>query len=108
MKKIIAIIMSVCLMSSMFCITATAEESDSFHIKDSMETETYERYTPQNGVWWGTAETGSMFGDGSLAMLISLAALITSIASICLTVSYNKKNSTSKADSTSDDEEDDK
>lgn len=35
--------------------------------------------------------TGSIFGEGSLAMIISLLALITSTVSICLTIVYNKK-----------------
>ena len=35
--------------------------------------------------------TGSIFSEGSLAMVVAIAALVTSITSICLTVVSNKK-----------------
>ena len=37
------------------------------------------------------APTGSIFGEGSLAVILSLVAIVSSAVSICLTVVYNKK-----------------
>ena len=58
----------------------------------TMEYESYEKETGRySETFWKSAETGSMLGNGSLAMVISLAALATSIVSISLTISNNKK-----------------
>jgi hypothetical protein len=35
--------------------------------------------------------TGSIFGEGMLAMIVALLALIASAVSICMTIVYNKK-----------------
>ena len=38
-----------------------------------------------------SSAAASIFGEGSVAMIVSLLALVASVASICLTVAYNKK-----------------
>ena len=50
------------------------------------------------------ASTGSIFGDGSLAVILSLIAIISSAVSICLTVVYNKKKTVPVAASVTEDE----
>ena len=95
MKKIFAVIMIVCLMASMLCVTAfAAEETDWGKVNTEEITidPNVERTDGASGVWWGTASgTGSMFGNGSLAMIVALASFATSIVSICLIVDMKKK-----------------
>ena len=95
MKKIFAVIMIVCLMASMRCVTAfAAEETDWGRVNtDEIEIDpNVERNEGASGVWWGTASgTGSMLGNGSLAMIVALASFATSIVSICLIVDMKKK-----------------
>ena len=97
MKKIFALASALCLMTSAFCITSFAEEgANSGHNWVQFDT------------WRSTF--GSMVGEGSLAMIIAILALATSVVSIFLTVYYNKKKDaspTDKSDEDSDDESDD-
>jgi uncharacterized membrane protein len=39
----------------------------------------------------GRALAGSLFGEGSLVMIISILALVVSVVSICLTIAFSKK-----------------
>ena len=48
---------------------------------------------------------GSIFGDGSLVMIVAILALITSGISICMTVIYNKKKAVLVAVDRAGDEE---
>jgi hypothetical protein len=48
--------------------------------------------------------TASIFGEGSLAVILSLLAIISSAVSICLTVVYNKKKTVPVAASVTEDE----
>ena len=95
MKKIFAVIMIVCLMASMLCVTAFAAEETDWGKVNTEEIEidpNVERTDGASGVWWGTAAgTGSMLGNGSLAMIVALASFVTSIVSICLIVDMKKK-----------------
>ena len=95
MKKIFAVIMAACLMASLLCVTAfAAEETDWGKVNTEEITidPNVERNEGASGVWWGTASgTGSIFGNGSLAMIVALASFATSIVSICLIVDMKKK-----------------
>ena len=108
MKKIFAVIMIVCLMASMLCVTAFAAEETDWGKVNTEEIEidpNIERNDGASGMWWGTASgTASMLGNGSLAMIVALASFATSIVSICLVVDMKKKlapaasNNTAKAE----------
>ena len=95
MKKIIAVIMIICLMASMLCVTAFAAEETDWGKVNTEEIEidpNIERNDGASGVWWGTASgTASMLGNGSFAMIVALASFATSIVSICLIVDMKKK-----------------
>ena len=95
MKKIFAVVMIVCLMASLLCVTAFAAEETDWGKVNTEEIEidpNIERNDGASGVWWGTASgTGSMLGNGSLAMIVALASFVTSIVSICLIVDLKKK-----------------
>ena len=96
MKKIFAVIMIVCLMASMLCVTAFAAEETDWGKVNTEEIEidpNIERTDGASGVWWDTASgrTGSMLGNGSLTMIVALASFATSIVSICLIVDMKKK-----------------
>ena len=95
MKKIIAIIMTFCLMASMLCVTSFAAEETDWGKVNTEEIEidpNIERNDGASGVWWGTASgTASMLGNGSLTMIVALASFATSIVSICLVVDMKKK-----------------
>ena len=96
MKKIFAVIMIVCLMASMLCVTAFAAEETDWGKVNTEEIEidpNIERTDGASGVWWGTASgrTDSMLGNGSLTMIVALASFATSIVSICLIVDMKKK-----------------
>ena len=43
---------------------------------------------------------GSIFGDGSLIMIVALLALVTSVVSIGISIYYNKKKALPAASST--------
>ena len=95
MKKIFAVIMIVCLMASMLCVTSFAADETDWGKVNTEEIEidpNIERTNGASGVWWGTASgTGSIFGNGSLTMIVALASFATSIVSICLIVDMKKK-----------------
>ena len=108
MKKIFAVIMIVCLMASMLCVTAFAAEETDWGKVNTEEIEidpNIERNDGASGVWWGTASgTASMLGNGSLAMIVALASFATSIVSICLVVDMKKKLAPTTANKESEDE----
>ena len=52
-----------------------------------------------------SARFASIFGDGSLSMIVAILALVSSVVSICLTVSYNKKKAILANDAEIEDEE---
>ena len=96
MKKILTIIFTFCLIASMLCVTAFAAEETDWGKVNTEEIEidpNVERTDGASGVWWGTASgrTGSMLGNGSLAMIVALASFATSIVSIYLIVDLKKK-----------------
>ena len=95
MKKIFAVIMIVCLMASMLCVTSFAADETDWGKVNTEEIEidpNIERNDGASGVWWGTASgTASMLGNGSLAMIVALASFATSIVSICLLADMKKK-----------------
>lgn len=95
MKKIFAVIMAACLMASLLCVTAfAAEETDWGKVNTEEITidPNVERNEGTPGAWWGTASgTGSMLGNGSLAMIVALLALITSGVSLFLIVDMRKR-----------------
>ena len=109
MKKIFAMMMIVCLMASMLCVTAFAAEETDWGKVNTEEIEidpNIERNNGASGVWWSTASgTGSMLGNGSLAMLVALASFATSIVSIGLVVDMRKKLVSVTANKESEDEE---
>ena len=69
MKKIFATLMTICMLVGALYVNA-------FALEDLPG-------TPRR--------FGSIFGEGSLPMIVALIALIVSVASIFLTVYYNKK-----------------
>ena len=113
MKKFFAMMMIVCLMASMLCVTAFAAEETDWGKVNTEEIEidpNIERNDGASGVWCGTASgtwfgTGSMLGNGSLAMLVALASFATSIVSIGLVVDMRKKLVSVTANKESEDEE---
>ena len=109
MKKIFAVIMIVCLMASLLCVTAFATEETDWGKVNTEEITidpNVERTDGASGVWWSAASgTGSMLGNGSLAMIVALASFATSIVSICLIVDVKKKLVPTTANKESEDEE---
>ena len=109
MKKIIAVIMIICLMASMLCVTAfAAEETDWGKVNTEEITidPNVERTEGASGVWWGTASgTASMLGNGSFAMIVALASFATSIVSICLVADLKKKLVPTAANKETEEEE---
>ena len=110
MKKFLAIIMAVCLLASLLCVSAFAAEETDWGKVNTEEIEidpNIERNDGASGVWWGTAAgTGSIFGNGSLAMIVALASLATSIVSICLVVDMKKKLAPAAADKATEADDD--
>ena len=93
MKKIFATLMTLCLLATMFCVSAFAADESPVRV----EFDTF-----------GTTYAGSIFGNGSLAMVIALVALVVAVFSILLTLHLNKKKNnseTEKDDAESDNEE---
>ena len=109
MKKIIVMILTVCMLASMLCVTAFAAEETDWGKVNTEEIEidpNVERTDGASGVWWGTASgTGSMFGNGSLAMIVALASFATSIVSICLIVDMKKKLAPAASNNATKDED---
>jgi hypothetical protein len=113
MKKIFAIILTLCLLASVFCIPAFASAAPSAS-EDTVDSETQnqgpaekgESLVPEKGSPNdGRGALGSLFGNGSLTMIVALLALATSILSICITVNlYKKKPTSSKAEDGKKDE----
>ena len=104
MKKIFAVIMIVCLLASMLCFAAFAEDETNWGKVNADDIEIdpdVERTEGASGVWWSSADgTASMLGNGSLAMVVALASLVTSIVSIGLVVNMKKKLASVVANST--------
>ena len=103
MKNILAIMMMVCLMVSMFCLTAYAADTTADDIADEYKItitdpstvgedgKPIEKTEGTLGTWWGTA-SASMLGSGSVSMIVSLAAVAVLVV-ICIAV-YKKKAAT--------------
>ena len=109
MKKIIVMILTVCMLASMLCVTAFAAEETDWGKVNTEEIEidpNVERNNGASGVWWSTASgTGSMLGNGSLAMIVALASFATSIVSICLIVDMKKKLAPAASNNATKDED---
>ena len=69
MKRIFAIIMAICLLASMLCITTVAAEAT-------------------DGL---VLRVSALKDDGSLALIVAFVALIASVASIIVNVTARKK-----------------
>ena len=111
MKKIFAIILALCLMTSVLCVSVAAENCDDWgkintEFKFDSDTERTDGrilLADISGTRASGLRFGSMIGNGSLAMVVSLASLATSIMSIVLVVDMKKKLD-SKTDAESDEE----
>ena len=91
MKKLFALATTVCLVATMFCVTAFAADDGAAWV----ELDTY-----------GTTYAGAIFGDGSLAMIVALIALAASAFSIFLTLHLNKKKDDPSAKKDTEESED--
>ena len=139
MKKLFILVLIICMIVTMFSITAFAVESVSADVIRSnrlyreasfVMIENYKTHAEGGDVdiylakecnttknisiidrgsnESGSLRFGSIFGEGSLAMILSLVALVLSIASICISVSLlkNKKSLSSKKTDNEDKDED--
>lgn len=68
---------------------------------------TYNLYVAGNAVSAarGALRYGSIFGEGSLAMVVSISALVASVASICVSIALYKKNAAPAKAAEKEDEE---
>ena len=82
MKKIFAIVLMLCFVVSMFSVTVFATTGD----EAALESGGVKK--PTNG----GIKVGSVFGEGSLAIIISVIALAVSVVAMTVTLVYNKKN----------------
>ena len=116
MKKLFALILIICIFTIAFCITAFAAEISSANgitrentelVRDSENARAL-GLVDNNNKDGGSMRFGSIFGEGSLAMILSLVALVLSVASICISVSLlkNKKSLSSKKTDDEDKDED--
>ena len=94
--------MTIFLLASVLCVPAFATESeeddkDKYDVSigdkvDIDEEDITAIEVAGDGVWWwGHHGLGSLFGEGSLTMIVALLALIASGVAIFLVVYYNKK-----------------
>ena len=106
MKKLFALILTICLLAAVFCVTALAAESE----PTPSEAVTAEKVTAESDyleypgkeplrfalATFGMA--GSMVGSGSLIMVVSLTALLISVAALVIAITANKKIVTFKSE----------
>ena len=118
MKKILVIVMIICLMTSALCVFTILNEStpesqphtniepveDSFDENENVHLGTWITLDGDRGE--AGYYSASLFGEGSLAMIVAFLALIVSVISICLTVSYNKKKTSPSAANNAENSED--
>ena len=96
MKKLLALVLAFILVASVLCIPAFAATEE--EPGDVIWIEEFDK-------WY---YSGSMIGNGSLAMVLSILALAASVFSIFLTLHLNKKRNTpeDKRDEEDEDSED--
>ena len=111
MKKIFAVLMLLCLLASMLCISAAAANAEEI-LEENYAIATGGETNPEGLLLTETFHSfrrsvfGSMFGEGSPAMIVALLALVISIVSICLTVTLYKKKA-NPADTNNNEENED-
>lgn len=101
MKRILAIIMALCLLAGVLCFAACSADQSEKDDYDRVSDEAFEESAldeiegklPDDWKTTGGWEyySASLFGEGSPAMIVALLAFIMSIASICLTGALYKK-----------------
>lgn len=85
MRKLFALILALCLLTSVLCVTAFAAEvpGDTNSIEITPGGRLPQKY-------------GSMIGNGSLAVALSLGSLGVSVAALGFAIAANKKKSSDK------------
>ena len=102
MKKIFALVLTICLMATAFCVTAFATEApEASTVASSGAYDTVENSERSNatgsiiidGLPNGPrpSKLGTMLGEGTLSMVVSMTALVVSVASLCVAIAANKK-----------------
>ena len=111
MKKIFALVLTICLISTAFCVTAFATEAPeaSIMVASSGAYDTVENSERSNatgsiirdGLPTGSrpSKLGTMLGEGTLSMVVSMTALVVSVASLCVVIAANKKKDSANGES---------
>lgn len=108
MKKVFALVVTICMLATVFCVRSFAVDANSLDVpmdiltpssankvalKEAPDAEIPIVGVPDTGASpqdAGESRVGSVFGEGSLTMVISIVALIASVAAICVNVASNK------------------
>ena len=104
MKKFLAILMVLFLMAAALCITTFSAEAEE-DMADQYKISVGDEVVLDDGIkplaitldtWWNTSSVGSrlgsMLGEGSLAAILILAAIVVVIGVLCFVVKKKKPN----------------
>ena len=107
MKKIFALILTLCLMATALSITAFAADTEAdpaelngARLGDNAVTDeesiTSVEVAGDSISWWGSHRLGSIFGEGSLTAIIVLGAIVIVAGGACFVVVRKKKSNITK------------